>query len=79
VTLQKHPFLVAALATHGAASPRIGQTQTVNAYRLITRYRRGKNLGVAAKQSQNHRRRAGEEGFVRSLTALDLEYLFVEG
>jgi SNF2 family DNA or RNA helicase len=60
-------------------SHRIGQTQTVNAYRLIApgtveekiwELQQGKAQTIADV--------LGEEGFAHSLTATDLEYLFSE-
>ena len=60
-------------------SHRIGQTQTVNAYRLIA-------LGTVEEKiwelqqskAQTIADVLGEEGFARSLTTTDLEYLFAE-
>jgi SNF2 family DNA or RNA helicase len=60
-------------------SHRIGQTQTVNAYRLIT----PGTVEEKIWELQQSKARTiadvlGEEGFARSLSKTDLEYLFAE-
>ena len=60
-------------------SHRIGQTQTVNAYRLIA----PGTVEEKIWELQQSKARTiadvlGEEGFARSLTTMDLEYLFAE-
>jgi SNF2 family DNA or RNA helicase len=60
-------------------SHRIGQTQTVNAYRLIA----PGTVEEKIWELQQSKARTiadvlGEEGFARSLTATDLAYLFAE-
>jgi len=60
-------------------SHRIGQTETVNAYRLIA----PGTVEEKIRDLQQQKARTitdvpGEEGFARSLTRADLEYLFAE-
>jgi len=60
-------------------SHRIGQTQTVNAYRLITPGTVEEKIWELQQQkAQTIADVLGEEGFARSLSATDLEYLFSE-
>ena len=60
-------------------SHRIGQTRTVNAYRLIA----PGTVEEKIWELQQHKAQTiadvlGEEGFARSLSQTDLEYLFAE-
>ena len=60
-------------------SHRIGQTQTVNAYRLIAPGTVEEKIWeLQQSKAQTIADVLGEEGFARSLTAMDLEYLFSE-
>ncbi|MGH7951932.1 MAG: DEAD/DEAH box helicase [Limisphaerales bacterium] len=60
-------------------SHRIGQTQTVNAYRLIAPGTVEEKIWeLQQSKAQTIADVLGEEGFARSLTAMDLEYLFAE-
>jgi superfamily II DNA or RNA helicase len=60
-------------------SHRIGQTQTVNAYRLIAPGTVEEKIWeLQQSKAQTISDVLGEEGFARSLTATDLEYLFAE-
>ncbi len=60
-------------------SHRIGQTQTVNAYRLIAPGTVEEKIWeLQQSKAQTIADVLGEEGFARSLTANDLEYLFAE-
>ena len=60
-------------------SHRIGQTQTVNAYRLIAPGTVEEKIWeLQQNKAQTIADVLGEEGFARSLTANDLEYLFAE-
>jgi superfamily II DNA or RNA helicase len=60
-------------------SHRIGQTQTVNAYRLIAPGTVEEKIWeLQQNKAQTIADVLGEEGFARSLTATDLEYLFAE-
>jgi superfamily II DNA or RNA helicase len=60
-------------------SHRIGQTQTVNAYRLIAPGTVEEKIWeLQQSKAQTISDVLGEEGFARSLTATDLEYLFSE-
>lgn len=60
-------------------SHRIGQTQTVNAYRLIAPGTVEEKIWeLQQKKAQTIADVLGEEGFARSLTSTDLEYLFSE-
>jgi len=60
-------------------SHRIGQTQTVNAYRLIAPGTVEEKIWeLQQTKAQTIADVLGEEGFARSLTATDLEYLFSE-
>ncbi|MGA2869655.1 MAG: DEAD/DEAH box helicase, partial [Verrucomicrobiota bacterium] len=60
-------------------SHRIGQTQTVNAYRLIAPGTVEEKIWeLQQSKAQTIADVLGEEGFARSLTATDLEYLFSE-
>lgn len=60
-------------------SHRIGQTQTVNAYRLIAPGTVEEKIWeLQQSKAKTIADVLGEEGFARSLTALDLEYLFAE-
>ncbi|MCU0770933.1 MAG: DEAD/DEAH box helicase [Verrucomicrobia bacterium] len=60
-------------------SHRIGQTQTVNAYRLIAPGTVEEKIWELQQQkAQTIADVLGEEGFARSLSATDLEYLFAE-
>lgn len=58
-------------------SHRIGQTRTVNAYRLITPGTVEEKIwDLQQRKAQTIADVLGEEGFARSLTQSDLEYLF---
>jgi superfamily II DNA or RNA helicase len=60
-------------------SHRIGQTQTVNAYRLIAPGTVEEKIWeLQQTKAKTIADVLGEEGFARSLTATDLEYLFSE-
>lgn len=60
-------------------SHRIGQTQTVNAYRLISPGTVEEKIwDLQQRKSQTIADVLGEEGFARSLSSTDLEYLFSE-
>jgi superfamily II DNA or RNA helicase len=60
-------------------SHRIGQTQTVNAYRLIAPGTVEEKIWeLQQSKAKTIADVLGEEGFARSLTAVDLEYLFAE-
>jgi superfamily II DNA or RNA helicase len=60
-------------------SHRIGQTQTVNAYRLIAPGTVEEKIWeLQQSKAQTIADVLGEEGFARSLTTTDLEYLFAE-
>ncbi len=60
-------------------SHRIGQTQTVNAYRLIAPGTVEEKIWeLQQSKAQTIADVLGEEGFARSLTTMDLEYLFAE-
>jgi SNF2 family DNA or RNA helicase len=60
-------------------SHRIGQKQTVNAYRLIAPGTVEEKIWELQQQkAQTIADVLGEEGFARSLSATDLEYLFAE-
>ena len=60
-------------------SHRIGQTHTVNAYRLIAPGTVEEKIWeLQQNKAQTIADVLGEEGFARSLTATDLEYLFAE-
>jgi SNF2 family DNA or RNA helicase len=60
-------------------SHRIGQTQTVNAYRLIAPGTVEEKIWeLQQSKAQTIADVLGEEGFARSLTATDLDYLFSE-
>ncbi len=60
-------------------SHRIGQTQTVNAYRLIAPGTVEEKIWeLQQRKAQTISDVLGEEGFARSLTQSDLEYLFSE-
>ncbi len=60
-------------------SHRIGQTRTVNAYRLIAPGTVEEKIWeLQQRKSQTITDVLGEEGFARSLSATDLEYLFSE-
>jgi SNF2 family DNA or RNA helicase len=60
-------------------SHRIGQTQTVNAYRLIAPGTVEEKIWeLQQSKAQTIADVLGEAGFARSLTAMDLEYLFSE-
>ena len=60
-------------------SHRIGQTQTVNAYRLIAPGTVEEKIWeLQQRKAQTIADVLGEEGFARSLTQSDLEYLFAE-
>jgi len=60
-------------------SHRIGQTQTVNAYRLITPGTVEEKIwDLQQQKAQTIADVLGEEGFARSLTQADLDYLFAE-
>ena len=58
---------------------RIGQTQTVNAYRLISPGTVEEKIWeLQQSKAQTIADVLGEEGFARSLSKADLEYLFAE-
>jgi SNF2 family DNA or RNA helicase len=60
-------------------SHRIGQTRTVNAYRLIAPGTVEEKIWeLQQRKAQTIADVLGEEGFARSLTKSDLEYLFSE-
>ena len=60
-------------------SHRIGQTQTVNAYRLISPGTVEEKIWeLQQSKAQRIADVLGEEGFARSLSQSDLEYLFAE-
>ena len=60
-------------------SHRIGQTQTVNAYRLISPGTVEEKIWeLQQSKAQTIADVLGEEGFARSLSKADLEYLFAE-
>jgi SNF2 family DNA or RNA helicase len=60
-------------------SHRIGQTQTVNAYRLISPGTVEEKIWeLQQSKAQTIADVLGEEGFARSLSKADLEYLFSE-
>lgn len=60
-------------------SHRIGQTQTVNAYRLIAPHTVEEKIwDLQQRKAQTIADVLGEQGFARSLTRDDLEYLFAE-
>ncbi|MEI7729865.1 MAG: DEAD/DEAH box helicase [Verrucomicrobiota bacterium] len=60
-------------------SHRIGQTRTVNAYRLITPGTVEEKIwDLQQRKAQTIADVLGEEGFARSLSQTDLEYLFSE-
>lgn len=60
-------------------SHRIGQTRTVNAYKLITPGTvEEKIFDLQMRKAQTIADVLGEEGFARNLTKADLEYLFSE-
>jgi superfamily II DNA or RNA helicase len=60
-------------------SHRIGQTRTVNAYRLIAPGTVEEKIwDLQQRKSQTIADVLGEEGFTRNLSQLDLEYLFAE-
>ncbi len=60
-------------------SHRIGQTQTVNAYRLISPGTVEEKIWeLQQRKAQTISDVLGEEGFARNLTSNDLEYLFSE-
>jgi len=60
-------------------SHRIGQTRTVNAYRLIAPGTVEEKIWeLQQRKAQTISDVLGEEGFARSLTKSDLEYLFAE-
>jgi SNF2 family DNA or RNA helicase len=60
-------------------SHRIGQTRTVNAYRLIAPGTVEEKIwDLQQRKSQTIADVLGEEGFARNLSQLDLEYLFAE-
>ncbi len=60
-------------------SHRIGQTQTVNAYRLIAPGTVEEKIWeLQQRKAQTISDVLGEEGFARNLTGSDLEYLFAE-
>ncbi|MEI6076627.1 MAG: DEAD/DEAH box helicase [Verrucomicrobiota bacterium] len=60
-------------------SHRIGQTQTVNAYRLIAPGTVEEKIWeLQQSKAKTIADVLGEEGFARSLTSMDLEYLFSE-
>ncbi|MDX1951018.1 MAG: DEAD/DEAH box helicase [Verrucomicrobiota bacterium] len=60
-------------------SHRIGQTRTVNAYRLITPGTVEEKIwDLQQRKAQTIVDVLGEEGFARSLTKADLEYLFAD-
>ena len=60
-------------------SHRIGQTRTVNAYRLIAPGTVEEKIwDLQQRKAQTIADVLGEEGFARNLSQLDLEYLFSE-
>ena len=60
-------------------SHRIGQTRTVNAYRLISPGTVEEKIwDLQQKKAQTISDVLGEEGFAKNLTSNDLEYLFSE-
>ena len=60
-------------------SHRIGQTRTVNAYRLIAPGTVEEKIwDLQQRKAQTIADVLGEEGFARSLNQTDLEYLFSE-
>ncbi|MCB1127708.1 MAG: SWF/SNF helicase family protein, partial [Verrucomicrobiae bacterium] len=60
-------------------SHRIGQTQTVNAYRLITPGTVEEKIwDLQQRKARTISDVLGEEGFARSLTQADLEFLFAD-
>ena len=60
-------------------SHRIGQTRTVNAYRLIAPGTVEEKIwDLQQRKAQTIQDVLGEEGFARSLSHTDLEYLFAE-
>jgi SNF2 family DNA or RNA helicase len=60
-------------------SHRIGQTRTVNAYRLIAPGTVEEKIwDLQQRKAQTIADVLGEEGFARSLSQTDLEYLFSE-
>jgi len=60
-------------------SHRIGQTQTVNAYRLISPGTVEEKIWeLQQRKAQTIAEVLGEEGFASSLSRADLEYLFAE-
>ena len=60
-------------------SHRIGQTQTVNAYRLISPATVEEKIWeLQQSKAQTIADVLGEEGFARSLSKADLDYLFAE-
>jgi len=60
-------------------SHRIGQTRTVNAYRLIAPGTVEEKIWeLQQRKAQTISDVLGEEGFARSLSKNDLEYLFAE-
>ena len=60
-------------------SHRIGQTRTVNAYRLISPGTVEEKIwDLQQKKAQTISDVLGEEGFAKNLTSTDLEYLFSE-
>jgi SNF2 family DNA or RNA helicase len=60
-------------------SHRIGQTRTVNAYRLIAPGTVEEKIWeLQQRKAQTIADVLGEQGFARSLTQADLEYLFAE-
>ena len=60
-------------------SHRIGQTRTVNAYRLIAPGTVEEKIwDLQQRKAQTIQDVLGEEGFARSLSQTDLEYLFSE-
>jgi SNF2 family DNA or RNA helicase len=60
-------------------SHRIGQTRTVNAYRLISPGTVEEKIwDLQQKKAQTISDVLGEEGFARNLSSNDLEYLFSE-
>ncbi len=60
-------------------SHRIGQTRTVNAYRLISPGTVEEKIWeLQQSKAQTIADVLGEEGFARSLSKTDLEYLFAE-
>ena len=72
-------FGLAKLAQKEDRSHRIGQTQTVNAYRLISPGTVEEKIWeLQQRKAQTISDVLGEEGFARSLSKADLEYLFSE-